>query len=317
MWFRMGSWLGMFRLVALNIWLLVASVRVMASAPFVNYNNDPVLAEAFRYDAEMNGGNMDLADRAKAVKCYLAYLEHVPKKDTARRAWVYGRLGALHAVAVNRKRGEQPDRQKAKQYFQKVLELEPDRIGRPTIAARAYLAGTTEDIKAKVAALMDLCAWLQPIDEQACIDRWLPRRPDRAKPTKRELRGLVSLCKGMRSATQSNMVVAAMSHRLSLADRVAALRQIIERFPGTEAARTHRFRRRSRSRPRRPGPLRRPSSSPGRPGPGGSPSPTVLSLSRSRLPRVRRLRSRSRLRRPGSLPAGIFPGGWRPSASPS
>jgi len=206
--------------------------RGMCTASIVNYDNNPLLAEAFRYDLEMNGGNVETADRAKAEEYYLAYVKQLPETNTAQRARVYAQIGALYAVAVNLKRGEQVDREKAKQYFLKVLSLEPDRIGRATIAARAHLAGMAGSRQEKVEAWMDVYGWLHGVDRRQCIARWLPTRPSRDVPDETELRGVINLSRSVSSMAQTNMIMAAAS----LPDRAFWLGRIIERFPGTEAA---------------------------------------------------------------------------------
>jgi hypothetical protein len=143
-----------------------------------NYANHPELAQAMQFDPETNGCDVKKADRAKAEYHYLRYLEDV--NDSFQRARVYCQLGAMYAVTYNREKGEQKDRVKARAYYRKVLENEPNRIARPTIVARNMLTtldhpGWMDRVKARV----EFYKWVSSFDEKTVKEKWLPhwKRP--------------------------------------------------------------------------------------------------------------------------------------------
>jgi hypothetical protein len=143
-----------------------------------NYANHPELAKAMQFDPETNGCDMKKADRAKAEYHYLRYLEDV--NDSFQRARVYCQLGAMYAVTYNRQKGEQKDRAKARAYYRKVLENEPNRIGRPTIVARNMLTTLDNpDWMNRVKARVEFYKWVSSLDEKAIKEKWLPhwKRP--------------------------------------------------------------------------------------------------------------------------------------------
>jgi len=142
----------------------------------VNYNDHPDLAKAMQYDAETNGGNMNKADRGKAVHFYKRYLKDV--NESFQKARVYCQLGAMHAVSFNEKKGEKRNLKKAREYYKKVIELEPNRIGRPTLVARNIL--TTLNHKpfyGWVKARTNFYNWLASIDDDSLKKNYLPLRP--------------------------------------------------------------------------------------------------------------------------------------------
>jgi len=205
-------------------------VQPVRHAWLTHYGYDSDLAAALVYDSEMNGGDLDRADRSKAESHYLAYLERVT--DSALKARIYAQLGALYAVAINPRRGEKPDLDKAKYYFRKVLELEPERLDRATVVARTQLASMSEPGEERLGAWMDFYEWTESVGEQNLKDRWLPSRPGVPVPSERELTGLLVLWRGVRGGAETNMVAEAKD---IMPVPEEALRRIIRAFPGTHA----------------------------------------------------------------------------------
>ena len=141
----------------------------------VNYENDPDLAKAMEYDLEMNHADLKKYNRQEAEKYYLKYLENA--KDDFQIARVYCQLGAMYAVAFNAKSGEKSDFEKARKYYKKVIETEPERIGRPTIVARNMLASMLPCDLNRVKARTEVYKWLDSITEEDICKKSLPRRP--------------------------------------------------------------------------------------------------------------------------------------------
>jgi len=74
----------------------------LATAEFRNFGNDPELAAAFRFDGEMNGGDEELSDRARAEQHYLRFIKG--SADSAQRARAYVQLGVLYATGINKEK---------------------------------------------------------------------------------------------------------------------------------------------------------------------------------------------------------------------
>ena len=166
--------------VTIKLFFFIFSVLLSTNTPIAyairNYENHPDLTKAMEYDSELNGHDKEKADRGKATYHYLAYLKGA--SDSFQKARVYCQLGAMYAVSFNPQKGEKKDREKAKSYYQKVLELESDRIDRPTIVARNMLATLTNDGgMERVKARMDMYKWLSGIDEEKIKTNWLPLAP--------------------------------------------------------------------------------------------------------------------------------------------
>ena len=140
-----------------------------------NYDHHPDLAKAMEFDSETNRGDKEKADRSKAEYHYLHYLEDV--NETFQQARVYCQLGAMYAVSYNKEKGEERDPNKARFYYRKVLEAEPNRIGRPTIVARNMLSCfDNPDFYDRVKARVEMYKWLSTIDEKSINGKWLPLR---------------------------------------------------------------------------------------------------------------------------------------------
>jgi tetratricopeptide (TPR) repeat protein len=161
-------------LLTLALFIFLAASRYAYGLK--NYDNHPDLAKAMKYDSEKNGGDRKKADRRKAEYHYLRYLEDA--KDSFQRAKVYCQLGSMYAVSFNREKGEKRNYAKARKYYRKVLELEPERIDACIIEARSMLVAFDnpygfEQLKARLA----LYKWLSGINEKKLKEKWLPMRP--------------------------------------------------------------------------------------------------------------------------------------------
>ena len=219
----------------LKVFLLVAFSILTAwpiSCPgqVINYENDPDLAKALEYDLELNGGDLEKGNRALAEEYYLAYLKKAT--DSFQKARVYAQLGALYANAINPKLGEKPDYEKSIMYFEKVLEMEPERIGRPTICARMMRVSPLLSKKERFFARMDSYKWLRSFNDNNIKSLWLPLTPKNTEPTKNQLYKTAKIFAGLKKASETNMI----SDTKFLPDRELLLCKIIERFPSTPAA---------------------------------------------------------------------------------
>lgn len=148
----------------------------------INYKNDPDLAEALKYDFEMNGGKSEVADRALAEKYYFEYLKKNPDIESYQKAGIYAQLGALYTVAMNPLLNEKRDLEKARIYFEKVLEYEPKRIGYTTLRARNMLIALRtksvgfDRLKAGI-EYYEFIDNLSKLDKESLKKLWLPKKP--------------------------------------------------------------------------------------------------------------------------------------------
>ena len=195
----------------------------------VNFRNDPDLAKAMEYDSELTH-DKSLVDRELAEKYYLIYLEK--ETESWQKAQIYAQLGAIHLTALNREKGEMPDRETGRQYFEKVLELEPERIGRATYRARTMLASLGETRGERLRANMEVYEWMQGVDEEEIINNWLPTEPSNTKPTPLQLRKTISVFETIDESLSINIAVGAWG----MEDGKKCLNEVKERFPGTLAA---------------------------------------------------------------------------------
>lgn len=249
----------------------------------VNYDNHPALAKAKEYDLTMDlkklykpDGTFDKelyhsyvarADRALAEKYYLEYLEDV--NESFQRAAVCARLGEMFSGSVSHHVATRWDRSKARMYYGKALEAEPERIGWPTLQARGFFATDANSPEAQFESYMDYYEWLLSLDEKKIREKGLPTRPPRAispakelDPMRERMRkrfeeqmqtmprpktaggGFLEFIKGQADVTAHNLVHRATGRmaydpmtRMWSRDRaVKYLLVLAERFPGTSAA---------------------------------------------------------------------------------
>jgi len=270
-------------LVSAGIILYLASTS--ASVIVVNYDNHPDLEKAKLYDLTVEnekfmradgsfdhelyksylaGGNRELAE-----KHYLAYLQDVT--DSFQRAAVYARLGDLFCGIADPRVGTPIDRNKARMYYRKALEAEPERIGSATLQARGFFATDANTDEERFAAYMDYYQWLLSIDEKTLKEKALPNRPPRVLPApelderSKKLRaqfearfetqkrpprpqgsegGMLGFVKDQSETTARNLIREAQgrvaldpqTRRWSQARAVRHWVMLAERFPGTSVA---------------------------------------------------------------------------------
>ncbi|UCG47552.1 MAG: tetratricopeptide repeat protein [Phycisphaerales bacterium] len=200
---------------------------------FKNYDNDPCLAEAMSHDPEY-AVDVRMKSQSEAEKHYLAYLkkEDIP---SFQRANVYCQLGVLYTTCASGKRGEKRDHQKAERYFKKVLELEPDRIGRATVRARTMLCSLGSlPLEELVARGLDTYEWISAIevDEETIESRVLPNRPGEKRPDSLVVTSLMNSLPRIERMVARNTV----HHASSLADSARVLADIMKRFPDKQIA---------------------------------------------------------------------------------
>ncbi len=171
--------------------LLCASRVSFALVNVVNYDNHPDLEKAKEYDLTIGNerfrradGSFDQeqyrayqagANRELAEQYYLAYLQDVD--ESFQRAAVYARLGEMFSGSANPSVATSIDKDKARRYYRKALEAEPERIGWPTLQARGFLAVDADNLEERFASYMDYYQWLLSIDAQTLKEKALPTRP--------------------------------------------------------------------------------------------------------------------------------------------
>lgn len=213
--------------MSLFLWLL-SLLCCCVVAEIKNYENDPNMAKAMEYDLGFCDYNE--ADRVKAEKYYLEYLKDV--NESFQKARVYAHIGALYATGFDIRKGEKADYDKARYYFRKVLELEPNRIDWATIQARTMLASMEESRESRIRARMDVYEWLSGIDAEKIRRLWLPLTPDNNSPTKLQLQMLRELPGSIKGTVGRNIIVGI---KYLLRDKAQSyLLEISERFAGTE-----------------------------------------------------------------------------------
>lgn len=195
-----------------------------------NYDNDPNMAKAMQYDLGENHHDYDKADRAKAEKYYLEYLKNV--QESFQKARVYARLGALYATGFDVRKGEKPDYDKARIYFKKALELEPERIDYTTIQARTMLASMHELGSDRVKARMEVYEWLKSIDEEKINQLWLPLTPGEQRPNSLVMAQTKHLVAELPSVLETN-IMGGIKH-LPEAEAQQYLLEIVDRFAGRD-----------------------------------------------------------------------------------
>jgi len=195
-----------------------------------NYDNDPNLARGMEYDLGESGVDYDKADRAKVEKYYLEYLKNV--QESFQKARVYARLGVLYATGFDVRKGEKADYDKARIYFKKALELEPERIDYTTIQARSMLASMHESGSDRVNARMEVYEWLKSINEEKINQLWLPQTPGEQHPNERLILHSKKLVANLPSSLETN-IMGGIKH-LPEAEAQQYLLEIVDRFAGTD-----------------------------------------------------------------------------------
>ncbi len=257
---------------------MIACLASVSQGNVVNYDNHPDLEKAKEYDLTLDSkrfvrpdGSIDhelyqsyvaKASRELAEKHYLAYLQDV--NDSFQRAAVYARLGELFDGGAHPRVGTPVDRNKARTYFRKALEAEPERIGMATLQARGFLATDGNTPEERFASYTGYYQWLLSIDEKTLKEKFLPTRPARKvapgaqeDETLRKYRkqmeaamrsrpesgegGFLGLIKGQIETTAHNLVEQAAglmaldpaAHWRSRERAIRYLRLLVDRFPGT------------------------------------------------------------------------------------
>ena len=220
---------GMFLWVCLTAGL---STVTLASG-LRNYENDPDLAKAMRYDSEMNGGNRSIADQSQAEEHYLRYLAHA--EDSGMRARVCVQLGVLFSTNWHAERGEKPDYEKARTYFEKALDEEPERVSRAMIRARLGMATPLQSPEERTRIRIEAYKWLETITEltETELEKlWIPVTPGHTLQEDRYMRAFQPLVKNVMLSEVENLV-----HEASLtANVVGSLNEIIESLPDSGPA---------------------------------------------------------------------------------
>jgi tetratricopeptide (TPR) repeat protein len=211
------------------VFSLFMQTAIVYSFSLRNYSKNELLAKAMEYDSEMNGGNHEKADRALAEKYYLEYLKDV--NESFQKARVYNQLGAMFATAINKQKGEKPDYEKARFYFQKVLEFEPNRIDWPTLRARTMLSSLNETDVGKLKADMDIYQLVLNLNEQKLKVLWLPIDPNNIVPSSLQLTSNVNFLESEKGATEGNIMSIIRDMRGQ--DNDVYLKEILQRFPNT------------------------------------------------------------------------------------
>lgn len=130
---------------------------------------------------------------------------------------------------MDKAKGEKRDREKCIAYFKKVLEEEPERVGKETYRARSFLTSYASSGPDRVRVRMDVYAWLQDIEISKNI-KWLPNTPK--KPTSDlDIERVTSLFLTSGKVTARNMTFEAYESP----DGETLLQEIIDRFPGSYA----------------------------------------------------------------------------------
>jgi hypothetical protein len=191
--------------------------------PFQRFADDPDFARALRFDLEMGHGRKEekeIADRDKAVEFYLKYLEKdgIPAYQRAR---VYVQLGIQFTTLSNPRKGQERDEERARRYFERAIELDPERISRSMIRARTLLGSLGGKTREESFGMwMETYDWLLSLDEAAFEKRAFPVRQ------RSTIRNLIEAVKGSTAAN-------AVSSASSLPDGEARLRKLIEDYSGT------------------------------------------------------------------------------------
>jgi len=264
--------------------ILLCAGGICLAVSVVNYDNDPNLENAKQYDLTIDplrflraDGTFDResyeaytakANRELAETHYLLYLQDV--NDSFQRAAVYARLGEIFSGIADPRVAPTLDRNKARIYFRKTLEAEPQRIGMATLQARGFFATDPNTDEERFASYMDYYQWLLSIDEKQLKENWLPTRPPLPHPgiemvearrmlveqlrAKRPPRprsageggegGMLGLIKGQAETTAHNLVFEArgrmafdpQTHQTSRGRAVQYLTMLVDRFPDTSAA---------------------------------------------------------------------------------
>ena len=211
--------------------LFLTTLSVFSAFAFVNYDNDPDLNEAFRHDSEY-AVNQEDASRIEAEASYLRYLEknNLPSFQQAK---VYCQLGVMYTTTAIADRGEDVDYYKARMYFEKVLELEPERIGNATIRARTFLASLPDQSSDdNISKGLDVYEWASAITKETLQKNWLPNRPEETEIPRLVLLSMDNYIPNIVEVMAGNSL--ALISRTE--DRDLRLKRVSERFSGMPIA---------------------------------------------------------------------------------
>jgi hypothetical protein len=205
--------------------------RAPSMAPAVELPawHHPDLAKAIAYDDEVNAGK-GTGNQLLAEKHYLAYLGQEQAPD--RSAWAYTQLGLLFSTNVNADRREKPDFAKARRYFAKAIELQPEAVNFTMLRARLGRAVPMASKSELLEVAIDGYKWMKDVQEGDLKKLWsadfYPPQQDMALA----YASFKSLFDRVWQVEGRNLVHTAMLTD----DRLASLRRIGTELPNTPAA---------------------------------------------------------------------------------
>ncbi len=210
----------------------------IVNAHIVNFRDNPDLAKAMKFDLSDPKADRSQANGKLAEKHYLAYLE--VETESFQRARVYAQLGNIYSGGVDAKVAAKWDLKKAKHYFDKVLEEEPERIGLPTISAHGFQAMSHQDFSENYASLLDYYRWLTSIKSEKLKDIILPSRPGQQKILPEAINSTMNFVKEMRHVTERNIIYETVKNRMAFENGIYSEEKVLsnlvmlsERFPDT------------------------------------------------------------------------------------
>lgn len=216
-------------MTALVVALMIAASAGSAIALTVhNYENDPDLAEALRFDAENNHADPNVSSQGQAEKYYLAYLQRATDPD--QRARVYVQLGVLFATNYDSKRGEKADFDKSKRYFSQALECAPERVGLPILWARLGMVNGYSR-EERLSRLLDVYRWMTSITSKEMKEKWLPSYPGDV-PSDADIAVTMDIIAHVQESQEINI----LDDACRSSDPFRALQQVVDTLPDTDLA---------------------------------------------------------------------------------
>jgi len=149
------------------------------------------------------------------------------------RAKVYCQLGVMYTTTASRERGEDRDYKKAQKYFEKVLELEPERVGGATIRARTMLCSLPSFSRTeKIDRGLEVYEWICSLEEEKIRALWLPNRPGDTEMPDLNMKAMRNLVPSINKMVGKN-TVERVTH---MPNASILLGDIIKRFPNEAIA---------------------------------------------------------------------------------
>ena len=216
----------------IRYFVVIASMFVTMSADaqiIRNPENDPDLKLALKYDSEQcDPERRSVIDQRKAIFYYQKYLEKVT--DIDRRVRILVQIGVKYNTSYEVTKGEKPDFVKAREHFQKALDLDSVHINKALLRARFGMVSPAISVDEEIDVRIKNYKWIRSFDDEKLNEFWLSDTKG-VEARGSEMKYFRTLMTNVEESEVNNMTYASRYTK----DPLKTLQKIIKELAGTPA----------------------------------------------------------------------------------